>query len=82
MTFEIVDLEIPTTLRLGHSKYPFAELPEGKAFIIPEEACPLKGVASVRAAVYHYRKTSRDPAKFIVRAQDDGSIAVWKRESI
>lgn len=82
MAFEIYDdLDVPVSARSARSsKYPFAQLDVGQAFVIPAEETPKKGVASVRAAAYSFKRTHRADYKFLIRTLDDGAIGVWRTE--
>lgn len=83
MAFEILDdLDIPVGARQPRgSKYPFAKLEIGQAFIVPAEEAPKKGIASIRAAAYSFNRINQVSLKFLIRKYDDeGSIAVWRIE--
>jgi hypothetical protein len=82
MTFEIYDdLDIPVNARSARSsKYPFAQLDIGQAFVIPAEETPMKGVASVRAAAYSFKRTHKADYKFLIRVLEGGDIGVWRTE--
>jgi hypothetical protein len=75
--YTILD-DLPVPERTRKSKYPFAEMEVGQAFVIPSDAVPAKGLASVRASITGYKKRSVGPSKLIARMLDDGSIGVWK----
>jgi hypothetical protein len=82
MAFEILDdLDIPVGARQPRgSKYPFAKLEVGQAFIIPAAEAPKKGVASIRAAAYSFKRINQVDFKFLIRQLDDESIGVWRTE--
>lgn len=75
--YKIVDdLPLPETKK--GSKYPFAQLEVGQAFIIPADAVPSKGLPCVRAAAAAYRKRSGEKVKLTARMLEDGSVGVWR----
>jgi len=77
--FPIID-NLPIPQRVRSSKYPFADLSAGQAFVIPVDVAPKKGIACVRGAIAAYRKKSKTRGKFIARMLEDGSIGVWRTE--
>ena len=77
--FPIVD-NLPIPQRVRSSKYPFADLSAGQAFVIPVDVAPKKGIACVRGAIAAYRKKSKTKAKFVARMLDGGDIGVWRTE--
>lgn len=82
MAFEILEgLDIPVGARSPRgSKYPFAKLEVGQAFVIPVDETPNKGVASIRAAAYSFKRVNQIDHKFLIRQMEDGSIGVWRTE--
>lgn len=77
--FPIID-NLPIPQREYTSKYPFANLSAGQAFVIPVDVAPKKGIACVRGAIAAYRKKSKTKAKFVARMLDGGDIGVWRTE--
>lgn len=80
MAFEIVDnLKMPQVTRgTRSSKYPFAELEVGQAFVIPADEVPAKGLTSVRAAINGFRSAYGKDKKFTTRNLEDGAVGVWR----
>ena len=83
MTYQIYNnIPVPEDARVHRSrKYPFGELRVGECFIVPVEDLPPKGVSSIKAASYGYRK-SQDGAgknkKFVIKEIDHGDVGVWR----
>lgn len=78
--FEIYDehdLPIPDRGQ-KKSKYPFEALEVGQSFVIPKDKAPKKGVPSIRAAMYHYKRETGSLARFLVRQLESGDFAVWR----
>ena len=80
MAFEIVEnLEMPAVVRGPRgSKYPFAQLDVGQAFVIPAGEVPSKGLVSVRAAINGFRASYGKDRKFTPRLLEDGAVGVWR----
>jgi len=78
MTF-VIRSDIPIPLRSARSsKYPFEHMEVGDSFVVPADAVPARGVASLRAAIAQFRKAKDNSTKFIARTLDDGSVGVWR----
>ena len=80
MAFEIVDgLEMPHVTRGQRgSKYPFAELEVGQAFVVPADEVPAKGLTSIRAAINGFRSAYGKDRKFTPRNLENGAVGVWR----
>lgn len=83
MTFKIyTDIPVPADARADRArKYPFAELRVGECFIVPVEDLPPKGIGSIKAAVYAFKRSKDSVAKskkFVVREIDHGDVGVWR----
>lgn len=83
MTIKIyTDIPVPTGARADRTrKYPFVELRVGECFIVPVEDLPPKGLGSIKAAVYAYKRgkdVSAKSKKFVVREIDHGDVGVWR----
>ena len=83
MTIKIyTDIPVPTSTRADRMrKYPITELHIGECFIVPVEDLPPKGVGSIKAAVYAYKRSkdvSAKSKKFVVREINHGDVGVWR----
>lgn len=80
MSFKIyTDIPLPTNVRSARErKYPFADMEVGDCMVIPKGDAPVKGISSVRAAVYGYRRTKDKSSRFVARTMDNGDIGIWK----
>lgn len=60
-----------------NAKYPFKDMQVGDSFFVPTEEVPPKGVSSIRATAYAFKRKHASGAKFTILAVTDG-IRVWR----
>lgn len=83
MTYKIYsNIPVPSDARVHRSrKYPFNEMYVGDCFVVPADDLPPKGIGSIKAAVYAYKRSKDVVAKdkrFVVREIEHGDVGVWR----
>lgn len=83
MTYKIYsNIPVPNDAKATRArKYPFNELRVGECFVVPYEELPPKGLGSIKAAVYAFKRSRDGFAKdrrFVVREIEEGDVGVWR----